>query len=145
MLSSSVILALCSARHRPFRSWIIHASAVLNSRKVRTSTTVCRRSSPLKRDVTFCLLAFLLVWSASVSSSGVRYFPSVLAKVLAFLRLGVVKIFIRRAPYTGIRIFFYSCRFRAWNLIVLSHWNNITFIFSYTGIGAFLTVAALVL
>jgi len=46
------------------------------------------------------LVAYLLVRSASDSSQAVRYFSSILAKVCAFLRLEVVKLFVRHASHT---------------------------------------------
>jgi len=130
MLSTAVGLALCSAKHRLFCSRITLVSAVLSSRNVRTSNTACRRSSTLKRVVTFCLLTFLLVRSASVSSSGVRYFPSVSVKFLAFLCLDVVKLFVRRDAYTGIRTFFTVAVSGHWTLQfyhieIISRWYSV--------------------
>jgi hypothetical protein len=55
----------------------------------------------LKRDIAFRLLDFLLLPSALVSASGVRYFSSISAKVRAFLHLGVVRFLPALNPYTG--------------------------------------------
>jgi hypothetical protein len=60
----------------------------------------------LKRDIAFRLLAFLLLRSALVSSSGVRYFSSISAEVRAFLHLGIVKLLPALAPYVGNTTFF---------------------------------------
>ena len=50
-------------------------------------------------------ISFLLVRSASVSSSRVRYFSSISVKVRAFLHLDVVKPVVSSAYYTGIRTY----------------------------------------
>jgi hypothetical protein len=60
----------------------------------------------LKRDIALCLLAFILLRSASVSSLGVRLFSSIPGEVRAFLHLGIVRLLPALAPYIGNTTFF---------------------------------------
>jgi len=89
------------------------------------------------------LLVFLLVRPASASSSGVRYFPSLSAKVRAFLRLDFVKLFVRRATHTGITTFIVPAAAGHGNLQY--YYNGmlsyITLKFSNIGFKAIITVA----
>jgi hypothetical protein len=89
------------------------------------------------------LLAFLLVLSASASSSGVRYFPSVSAKERAFLTLDVVTLVVRRDSHAGITTSIIAAVAEHGNLQY--YYNGllsyITLKFSNIGIIAIITVA----
>ena len=132
MLSSGVTSALHSTRRRVFCSRIIRASSVSNSRRGWTSSSAGRRSSALKRDIALLLLAFLLAGSASVSSSGARYFSSTSATVRAFLGLELSSSFLRRVPHTGIRTFLIfavtghgNLQYYHNEIQILSYWNSV--------------------
>jgi len=106
MRSYGVTSALNSARFRVFCSRNIRTSSVFYPLRVRTSSSACRHSSALKRNITLRLLGFHPVRYATFSSSSVTFFSSLLAKVSAFSRLDVVKFFARLSCHTGMRKFF---------------------------------------
>ena len=80
---------------------------------------------------------------ASAFSSGVRYFPSLSAKLRDFLRLDVVKLVARRATHTEITTFIISAVTGYGNLqyYYIGMLSYITLKFSNIGIKAIITVA----
>jgi hypothetical protein len=121
MPSSGITSAVLSARRRGYCSRISSASSVLNSRRVWTSD--CRRCSGLNGDTALRVLVYLLVRSASHSSREVKYFSSVSTKELAYLRLDVVKLFVRRVPNTFIIVAASGhWKWQYCHTGILSHW-----------------------
>ena len=143
MPSSGATSALRSAKRLVFCSRIFLAYSVFHSRTIYTSSSACWHSWALKRDIALSLLIFLLVLPASASSSGVRHFPSLSAKVRDFLRLDVVKLVARRATHTEITTFIISAVTGYGNLqyYYIGMLSYITLKFSNIGIKAIITVA----